>query len=237
MVGATGNWYCGLHEYEDMAFVLHVLRPNDHFLDVGANIGSYTLLAGGAVGARVTSIEPAPETFSKLRRNVLVNGLEGRVRLLETGVSDRTGVASFTSGLDAVNHIVTDAAETQDGTQISVSTIDQLLVADVPTVIKIDVEGHEKQVIAGAQRTLDDPQLLAVLVETNGSGARYGNTDSDIVAQMSRHGFHPFSYEPVARRLNAGYHHGGNTIFVRLLEAVQSRLCTSRRYQTINGPV
>src|SRR4051812_14088428 len=51
MTGATGNWYCGLHEVHDMAFVLHLLRDGDHFLDVGANVGSYTILAGGAVGA------------------------------------------------------------------------------------------------------------------------------------------------------------------------------------------
>ena len=47
MTGATGNWYCGLHEVAEMAFVLHLLRPDDHFVDVGANVGSYTILAGG----------------------------------------------------------------------------------------------------------------------------------------------------------------------------------------------
>lgn len=47
MTGATGNWYCGLQEYEDMSFVLHALRPGDLFVDVGANIGSYSILAAG----------------------------------------------------------------------------------------------------------------------------------------------------------------------------------------------
>ncbi len=47
MTGATGNWYCGLHEVAEMAFVLHLLRPDEHFVDVGANVGSYTILAGG----------------------------------------------------------------------------------------------------------------------------------------------------------------------------------------------
>lgn len=45
MSGATGNWYCGLHEVADMAFVLHALRAGDLFADVGANIGSFTVLA------------------------------------------------------------------------------------------------------------------------------------------------------------------------------------------------
>lgn len=48
MTGATGNWYCGLHEYAEMAFVLHFLRDSDLFVDVGANVGSYTVLVGGA---------------------------------------------------------------------------------------------------------------------------------------------------------------------------------------------
>ena len=52
MAGATGNIYCGLHEFEDMAFVLHFLRPGDFFADVGANIGSYTVLASGVCKAR-----------------------------------------------------------------------------------------------------------------------------------------------------------------------------------------
>ena len=46
MTGATGNVYCGLHEFEDMALVLHALRPRDLFVDVGANVGSYTVLGG-----------------------------------------------------------------------------------------------------------------------------------------------------------------------------------------------
>lgn len=53
MTGATGNIYVGLHEFEDMAFLLHVLRRTDLFVDVGANIGSYTILAGGAAGAKL----------------------------------------------------------------------------------------------------------------------------------------------------------------------------------------
>src|SRR5687768_11251882 len=67
MSGATGNVYCGFHEFEDMALVVHALRPADTFVDVGANIGSYTVLAGAVAGARVVAFEPAPATFAHLR--------------------------------------------------------------------------------------------------------------------------------------------------------------------------
>ena len=68
MTGATGNIYAGLHEFADMAFTLHFLRPDDLFLDVGANIGSYTLLASGVCKARTIAFEPDPETMALLRR-------------------------------------------------------------------------------------------------------------------------------------------------------------------------
>jgi hypothetical protein len=62
MHGATGNVYVGLMEYEDMAFVLHLLRKDDAFLDVGANVGVYSILAAGR-GANVLAIEPVPATY------------------------------------------------------------------------------------------------------------------------------------------------------------------------------
>jgi hypothetical protein len=84
MVGATGNLYVGLQEFEEMAFMLHQLRPDDVFVDVGANVGAYTLLAGTA-GARCVAFEPVPATFRALRDNVRLNGLQTRVRVVRSG--------------------------------------------------------------------------------------------------------------------------------------------------------
>jgi hypothetical protein len=103
MTGATGNWYCGLHEVDDMAFVLHALQEGEHFLDVGANVGSYTVLAAAGPRARVTAVEPIPTTFAKLQANVLLNRLEPIVNACCVGLSDKWGVLRFSSGLDTVN--------------------------------------------------------------------------------------------------------------------------------------
>jgi hypothetical protein len=70
MTGATGNIYCGLHEVEDMAFKMHLLQPDDLFVDIGANIGSYTILAAVACQARVESVEPIRATFDRLVDNI-----------------------------------------------------------------------------------------------------------------------------------------------------------------------
>src|SRR4051794_31843389 len=57
LTGITGNIYTGLHEFFDMLFLLHFLRADDSFFDVGANVGSYTLLAGGIAGANTVTLE------------------------------------------------------------------------------------------------------------------------------------------------------------------------------------
>ncbi|MFT3755236.1 MAG: FkbM family methyltransferase [Pseudoxanthomonas sp.] len=108
MTGATGNWYCGLHEHEEMGFMLHFLRSDDAFLDVGANVGSYSILAAGAVGARVVSVEPIPMTFRRLERNVLLNGLSERIRMNCVGLSSENSELLFTANLDTVNHVMTE---------------------------------------------------------------------------------------------------------------------------------
>ncbi|MEB3171773.1 MAG: hypothetical protein VKK43_10405, partial [Synechococcaceae cyanobacterium] len=71
--GLTGNIYTGLHEFPDMGFLLHFLRVDDLFVDIGANVGSYTILACCAVGARGVAFEPVPSTYKKLVENMRIN--------------------------------------------------------------------------------------------------------------------------------------------------------------------
>ena len=67
VTGAKGNIYTGLAELNDMAFVLHFCRPDFSFLDVGANVPAYTVLASGVCGARSHVFESVPATLAKLR--------------------------------------------------------------------------------------------------------------------------------------------------------------------------
>src|SRR5215472_2949364 len=103
MHGATGNVYCGLHEFEDMAFVLHALRPEELFVDVGANVGSYSVLAAGVVGAAALAFEPAARSYAALIDNLRLNNLESRVAARRAGVGAEAGQLRFTTGLDTVN--------------------------------------------------------------------------------------------------------------------------------------
>jgi len=84
----TGNVYCGLTEFADMCFLLHGLRDTDQFADVGANLGSYTILACVAVGARGIAFEPVPASHGRLLENIRLNQAEDRVRVVNMAVGD-----------------------------------------------------------------------------------------------------------------------------------------------------
>ena len=130
MTGATGNVYCGLHEFEDMALVLHALRPDDLFVDIGANVGSYAMLGGA--GARVLAIEPIPSTFAWLTRNIAVNGLGDRVQALNLGLGRGEGRLRFTGGLDTVNHVLAAGEAVSDALEVPVRSLDAVLTAMAP---------------------------------------------------------------------------------------------------------
>ena len=236
MTGATGNWYCGLHEVHEMAFVFHLLRPGEHFVDVGANVGSYTVLAGGGVKARVTAVEPIPATFTHLQRNVALNDMNDRVRCCQVGLSDKPGALRFSADLDTVNHVLAEG-EDLPSVDVPVTRLDDLVGQDVPVLMKIDVEGHELAVLHGGAATLGDERLLAVIMETNGSGVRYGVSDDQLIAVMRGHGFAPFGYDPFGRRLVDVMDASGNTIFVRDKAAVEARVRAAPRFRLVNGEI
>src|SRR5437762_13881098 len=79
--------------------------------------------------------------------------------------------------------------EDQPNIEVPVTTLDDLVGEDVATVIKIDVEGNELPVLRGGQRVLADRRLWAVIMETNGSGVRYGGEDEELFEAMQLHEF------------------------------------------------
>ncbi len=234
MTGATGNVYCGLHEFEDMSFVLHVLRPGDLFIDVGANIGSYTVLAGKAIGADCITIEPVPSTFAHLMDNLRLNDIHDVTCALNVGVGRVNGVLNFTSGFDTTNYVALSGDK--GGLEVQVRTLDDIIGNNTPTLIKVDVEGFEAEVIAGGQKSLRNPDLIGVIMEINGYGKRYGHSDEEIVAVMSASGFETYRYLPFKRRLEKvdGFSSGGNLLFLKRAEFAQVRV-TNAPYFSVHG--
>lgn len=234
MTGATGNIYTGLHEFEDMAFLLHVLRPEDLFVDVGANVGSYTVLAGAAVGARCLSVEPLPSTYEHLLDNIYLNRMTDRVRALNIGLGPEEGTLRFSSHLDTMNHVLAKDETDVPALEVPVRPLDAVVGSEEPAVIKIDVEGFETEVILGAASTLARSSLLAVIMELNGSGQRYGYDETTLHQTMLDHGFQTFSYRPFTRELvslTATNADSGNTLYLKNVDQVAERVKSAPAYQ------
>jgi FkbM family methyltransferase len=230
---ATCNLYTGIYEFCDMSFVLHFLRGNDVFVDVGANIGSYTVLATAVRGASSISIEPVPSAYTHLIRNISLNGIRDKVVAHNVGIGSIHGRLKFTSAGDSVNHVATeDEVGRTDIIEVDVRKLDEIVGASQPILIKIDVEGYEAEVIEGAGDTLADGSLMAVIMELNGSSTRYGYDEVALHKRMLDYGFESFAYSPfdrLLRRLCGKNTSDDNTLYIRDAERVQERLRTAPR--------
>lgn len=233
MTGATGNVYCGLHEFEDMGFVLHVLRKDDVFLDVGANIGSYSILAA-STGAQVIAFEPVPSTHEKLLDNINLNRFGAQITAWNKGVGASNEVLHFTSDQDTVNHVAT-GKESDYSIKVPVIPLDSLtLPENTAIVLKVDVEGFESFVLAGARHLLTGHKVLAVLLELNGSGERYGCSDRVLYDTMASLGFSAYRYDPFSRSLTEvefSDRMGNNLLFSFDIEKIAERCQNAACFQ------
>lgn len=235
--GLTGNIYTGLHEFPDMGFLLHFLRAEDLFVDIGANVGSYTILACSAIGARGVAFEPVPSTYRRLVENMRLNHLEEKVKCINKGVGAQQGTIDFTSDNDTTNHALASGEQCDNKVTVEVTQLDTALDGENPSLIKIDVEGYETPVLEGAQETLRKQTLNAVIMELNGSGGRYGFDESKILELMLGNGFRTYSYDPFNRKLinlDGKNLNSGNTLFIRDKSVVEYRLRTASQV-TVNG--
>ncbi len=162
----------GRYDFNNMHFVQTVLTcdPTPVFVDVGANIGAYTLIASEVPAAVVVSLEPIPATFAKLLNNIAVNR-RPNVHALNVAASGRPGRLQMTSSTDsATNHVVPTDGPDAATVSVKVDTLDKICsrLGVMPSLIKIDVEGHEPEVLAGAVACLAACQ--AYLIE-NGDRA------------------------------------------------------------------
>lgn len=219
--GLTGNLYCGLHEFEDMMFLLHFLRSEDYFFDIGSNAGSYSILANSHVGAQTTSFEPLPFTVELLKRNKELNGNSTSWKIEMLALGDKEDLLWFTSDRDTMNQIV-DSEYVGAKLKVSVITLDGFCKSNqtLPNLIKIDAEGFDENVVRGGRNTLSDENVKAIIIES----------DTQIVKDiLLETGFKPYIYEPFSRRLIEGYNNGCNQIYIKDLEFVKKRLDSAEK--------
>jgi len=193
-------YYLGNHESEDIDYLVQALRPDDICFDVGANLGYYTVLMAKAVPqGRVYAFEPDPFSHALLQLNVRINRLENVVvNCLALG--ERPGTSSFFRCTDSAYNSFKDTARKAVSSviEVPVTTLDEFVAAnDVPRVdfVKVDVEGAEGLVLAGAKRLMQDsaqrPRLL-LLELFEGNHRIFGDSAAEILESLRRTHYEPF---------------------------------------------
>jgi FkbM family methyltransferase len=192
-------------ETAERALVRRFLRPGDIFVDVGANIGLFTVIAAPLLGpaGRVYAFEPYTPSFDRLRENICLNGYEN-VECVPLGLSDHPGPADFTvslDGFDAWNSLGKPArGERLARCTIECTTWDQFNrergLQNRVSLLKIDVEGWETRVLNGGRETFTGRGAPPVLIEFSDSAARHaGSSCRELYGLIHDLGYQLYSFD------------------------------------------
>jgi FkbM family methyltransferase len=207
-------------EPDTLAWIEQYIQPGDHLWDVGANIGVYGLYACLRENVTATCFEPVASAFAILVRNAALNSLAERFAPLSIALSDSNGVVRlYLSNTESGSsmHALNNPSNVQGpfevaGVQSVPAVRGDKLAADfgvrAPQHLKIDVDGHELQVLEGMGALLD--QVRSVWIEMTPSSEATGE-NARIRAVLN---VHSLFEEPFAAAK-----HGRNRLFVRRNES------------------
>ena len=172
-------FYNSLPEYAEQMFMYQFVQPNDTIIDIGAHIGSETILLGSKLtGGHVYSFEPTPSVRPMLITNIAINNLHDRVVVEDMAISDHVGSTKFYLSTESeVNSLHNHTGSKE--IIVKTTTIDSYVKKqklDHIHLLKIDVEGHELAVIAGTKQLLTNHKIDVIVFEVNDqSGSCYQN--------------------------------------------------------------
>jgi FkbM family methyltransferase len=191
----------GCYEPNIFAYLKTKLKEGMVFLDVGANFGLYTVWAARQVGrtGKVISLEPSTRDYDRLQYNVRLNSLKN-VQALPVGASDSNRMAKFhISGDDAPGQntlggfVYQDVSEKQT-VDIQLKKIDDILSelrVEHVDVVKIDVEGHEYNVLKGMRSVLERDHPVLVVETQEQSLQKQNSTTQQIFDFLLSLGYQP----------------------------------------------
>ena len=172
--------FARLPDWPAMAIWSEWLRDGDTFVDVGANVGLYTLLAADR-GCRVLAVEPAPDMAMRLRHHIALNG-SADVVVEECALMDKPGRVRMV-GPDA------NRRSAQPGLgegSVEARTLDELLANVSIRGMKIDVEGNERLVLEGSTAALESGRVELIQLEWNSTSLAALDEDRRPLAELLR---------------------------------------------------
>ncbi len=162
----------GTRELDHKYLLEQIVRPDMNIFDVGANIGYYPLLELGLLDntGKILAIEPSKSNITLLQKNLSANNYRAKITVLEGAVSDKSGASSFylsTQSNLGTFHPTGSASKHLSGDVINVRTftIPELAVQHgPPDLIRMDVEGHEVEVINGMMSAIKQGKMQPTII-------------------------------------------------------------------------
>ena len=172
-------------DWNEMQAWKRILGHDTLFVDVGANIGTYSLWAAD-LGSAVIAVEPAVDARQALRDNADLNGFE--LEVIPAALAEKPGVMRFINSMATMNHLV--RKDEAGGVEVEVRTLDSVLGTRVADGVKIDVEGGEHFVLDGARQALAEGRLPVIQIEWNVMAEKmYGDSRERLADALIGYGY------------------------------------------------
>ncbi|MFB0524156.1 MAG: FkbM family methyltransferase [Phycisphaerae bacterium] len=184
----------GIHEPFETELVKKEIRKRDVVLDIGANIGYYTLIFAKLVGeeGKVFAFEPDPDNFALLKKNVQINGYQN-VILVQKAVSNKTAkIRLYLSEENKGDHRIYDSHEHRKSIEIEAIRLDDYFKNYNGRVnfIKMDIQGAEGGAIEGMTNLLKKNKSVKIMTEFWPIGLkRFGIDPEEFLKLLMQYGF------------------------------------------------
>lgn len=225
MHGITRNIYFGLDDYEEVRFAQRFLKAGDYVVDCGANVGFYATVLSAIPGVEVLAIEPDEATFEVLQANLRLNARSERVHALRFAVGAIEEDVNLSVGRGPQNRVVKEG-EVGTMQRVRMMRLDSLTKRR-PTLLKVDVEGYELDVLRGGCELLGNDGCQALIVELGTNSLEYGIRAVEVADFLEKRGFSPFRYDVASNRLEEDRLVGRgrwNQIFINDKAAAERRM-------------
>ncbi len=161
--GSKRAAYAPMPDWNEMQVWKSALASGDLFVDVGANVGLYSVLMA-EFGCEVIAFEPIDATADQLEKNLALNGYEATV--MRCALADEPGSMKM-AGPDALRQHLVDDDGSAEGTTVPVKTLDDVVGERIVAGLKIDVEGAERMVLLGGSVALSEGRIRLLQLEWN----------------------------------------------------------------------
>lgn len=183
-------------DWDLMHFMAELLRSDDRYLDIGANVGLHVLNASRFVAAdHIICVEPNPLNLERLRFCLRTNRIESAA-ILPVAASNHGGTTRLVGDdvFSRVEEAGTENRGLRSGFEVKTVRLDDVVPMEMIHLTKLDVEGAEWQALVGLESHIEKGLLPVLVIELLGHGRTYGVEEKDLVLWLQKRGYHLGAY-------------------------------------------